>query len=1038
MARFALLLAAWLFLGLGPASGSPAGAEEFVPPGVSADASAYAHSLTARFPAGGTPQARRQAELQAAAATRKADWTAAAAAWETRIGLGDASAEQWQALAEAELRRMPRDPTRALRAAWNAFATVPTGLPEVPPLRLMADALKALDRPAQAIDALEAALHRKPDDAGLRQALDDTRRAAGMLVRQARAEPEADPPRACLSFTVAPTRRDDFHPADCVRLDPPVPGAAVTREGDDLCISGLPSGATTQILLKAGLPGEGGLALRQDATLPVAMGNRHPRIDFDTRLFVLPRGQTPAIGLSTVNLSDVALTLTRLTERNVVGFLRDNRLGQPVDASDARDFAERSGRVVWQGAAPIPRWEANRTAHTALPLPEALAAAGPGLYALIARAGDGTPDAPQAVQMILRTDLAPTVWRGADGLTVQVRGFADVLPRAGVALRLLARNNDVLAETVTGADGVGRFAAPLLHGEGPVVPRAVEAMAGDDYTVLDLDAPAFDLSDRGVSGVPHPGPLDAFVWLDRGIYRPSETVQVMALLRDDTGRPAEVPAHVIIKRPNGQTFLDATPARGTDAALHLPVALSTGAPAGTWTVEVVADPAAPPIGKTTFRVDAFVPDRMAVDLGPIAGPLVLGQATQLPVTARFLFGAPGAGLSGQAQLRLLIDPAPFPALAGYNIGLADEAFAPDEQSLDLPGTDAQGHTALTVTLPRAPDTTHALKASISVGVNDPSGHASLATAEIPVRGTAPLIGIKPAFAGNAIDAGAEAGFDIAAVVPDGTRITLPATLRLVRERPDWRLVVHGSLARYETVWRDEPLETQALVIPADRPVHIVRKLDFGRYRIEVAQPGGLAATSVRFRSGWVAADNPDVPDLVDVSAGKASYARGETARIHIAAPFGGQATLLVLSDRVQALRTITVAERGTDVDVPVGADWGPGAYVAVHVFRPAADAKTRPQRAIGLVWVGVDPGARRLPVAFAVAEKYTPRARATVRLRTAPGAWVSVAAVDEGILRLTKFESPDPGVHYFARQRSNSKFAFGAVFSRCGSVGGVS
>ena len=62
-----------------------------------------------------------------------------------------------------------------------------------------------------------------------------------MLVRRVRTEPEAEPPRACIDFTVAPARRDDFHAEDWVRLDPPVPGAAVTREGDQICVSGLPS-----------------------------------------------------------------------------------------------------------------------------------------------------------------------------------------------------------------------------------------------------------------------------------------------------------------------------------------------------------------------------------------------------------------------------------------------------------------------------------------------------------------------------------------------------------------------------------------------------------------------------------------------------------------------------------------------------------------------------------------------------------------------------------------------------------------------------
>ena len=59
-------------------------------------------------------------------------------------------------------------------------------------------------------------------------------------------------------------RSANFNPADWVRLSPPVPGAAVTREGDQICVSSLPSGATTRITLRAGLPGEQGLALMKE------------------------------------------------------------------------------------------------------------------------------------------------------------------------------------------------------------------------------------------------------------------------------------------------------------------------------------------------------------------------------------------------------------------------------------------------------------------------------------------------------------------------------------------------------------------------------------------------------------------------------------------------------------------------------------------------------------------------------------------------------------------------------------------------------
>jgi len=1011
------LLAAVVILVAGAAR-----AAEFELPGLAADADAYAASLTAKFPAGSTPAARIKSVQAAADATRKRDFAAAAAAWEMRIGQGDAEPALWLSLAQAQMRRTPPEAARALQAAWENFAGVDDPVGQIPALLIMVDALKLLDRPAQAMQALQAVTERAPDEPRFRQMLVDLRRATGLLVKRVRTEPEAEPARACIAFTVAPTGRSDFHPGDWVRLEPPLPDAAVTRENDELCVSGLPSGATTRLILKAGLPGQDDLALTKDVTLSVAMPDRAPSIALDTRFFVLPRGQTPSISLTTVNLSAVSLRLARLSERNIVAFVRRTRLGAPVDGWEANNIAEETGRVVWEGRAAIPKWTANRPARTNLPIPEALATSGPGLYALSISPGDGTPGdnlGTTATQMILRTDLAPTVWRGSDGLTVQVRGYADVRPHEGVRLELIADNNDILAETRTDAEGLARFAAPLLHGEGPLAPRAVFAFgAEDDFTTIDLNAAAFDLSDRGVAGQPAPGPLDAYVWLDRGIYRPGETVQVMALLRDAAGAPAEVPAKLIVKRPNGDVFFETTPAREAEAALHVPVMLSNGAAAGTWTVEVRIDPAAPPIGQTSFRVDAFVPDRMAVDLGPAAGPIVPGKPYSLPLAARFLYGAPGAGLSGKGSLRLAVDPAPFPALAGYRIGLAGENFTPDAQDLAVPDTDAQGRSAIAVTLAHAPDTTHAVKAEIDAEIDDPAGHASRASIEIPVRPAGALIGIKPLFAADAIDAGTEAAFEIGAVNADGARIALKARLRLVREIPDWRLVFKGRLASYETVWRDEPLETSEIAIPADAPLHYAKRLDFGRYRVEVTQAeGGLAATSVRFRSGFVTSDNPDVPDQVDISVDRALHAPGETARIHVAPPFAGEATVLVLTDRVHSVRNLAVAAGGADIDVPVSADWGPGAYVTVHLFRPGADGNaTRPARAIGLTWVGIDPATRKIDLAIDVPDKLPPRALAKIPVRATPGAWVSLAAVDEGILRLTRFESPDPAPHFLGRR----------------------
>jgi hypothetical protein len=995
-------------------------AQAFELPGLDGDADRYENSLTRRFPAGGTPQARAAAETRARAAETRNDWTAAATAWEERVALGQATPDHWLALGQAMLRRTPPDGTRALHAGWRAYMGVPGGPPEIPSLLLMAEALARLDRPAQQLQALDAVVERAPEDSRYREQLATTRRAAGLLVRRLRVEPDAEPARACFDFTTPPARRTDWQPGDWARTEPALPDVAVVREGDTLCVAGLPWGASTRVVLRAGLPGEDGLRLNRDTAINVAMPNRAPRILFDSRGFVLPRGQAPQVTVSTVNVTALSLRLVRVTERNLLGLTRDWRPGSQMEEYVAESIAEELGRIVWEGRADLPGTVPNRIGRNTLPLPDVLRTAGPGMYVLVARAGDGARGRMVGSLAILTTDLGITAWRGAEGLAAQIRGFADAQPKPGARVALLARNNDILAEAATDATGLVRFNAAILQGEGGQAPAAIHAFAGEDFASLDLGGAAFDLTDRGAEGRPHPGPLDAFIWLDRGIYRPGETVHVSALLRDAGGAPADLPARLRIRRPNGQVFFESVPARAPGAALIAPVPLSASAPFGAWTVEVLADPDAPPIGTAGFKVEAFLPERLAVTATPPGFPLVPGTPLDLPITARFLYGAPGAGLIGSAELRLAADPEPFPAWRGWSFGLADEDFAPDLLTFDVPETDAEGRSAATLLLAAAPDTTRPVRAEVTIRLDEPGGRVSGTQASLPVRHGGTLLAIRPGFAGGAIDAGAEAAFEVAAVDPGGNAIAANLRLRLVRERPDWRIVMRGSVARYETVWRDEAVDSTDLTVTPTTPARFARSLPFGRYRVEVTQPGSLAIASYRFRAGWAQAESAEVPDRVDLAADRRAYAAGDVARIRVTPPFAGRASVAVLTGGVVSIREIEVPEAGTEIAVPVDAAWGPGAHVAVTVFRPGEAQAGRPSRALGLAWIGLDPAARRLEVAIETPDLARPNTTVQVPIRLAQAggtAMVTLAAVDEGILRLTNFASPDPVAHFLARRR---------------------
>src|SRR5690606_22331764 len=162
-------------------------------------------------------------------------------------------------------------------------------------------------------------------------------------------------------------------------------------------------------------------------------------------------------------------------------------------------------------------------------------------------------------------------------------------PVGDVAVRLVARNNEVLASARTDARGYVRFDPGLMRGTGGLAPALLVAEGNKDYAFLDLATAAFDLTDRGVKGREQPGPLDGYVYADRGVYRPGEPVYLVALLRDRTGAASDTPATLILTRPDGVEHrlivLNDPQLGGRAATLALPPTAMTG----TWRARLLTD-----------------------------------------------------------------------------------------------------------------------------------------------------------------------------------------------------------------------------------------------------------------------------------------------------------------------------------------------------------------------------------------------------------------------------------------------------------------
>lgn len=855
--------------------------------------------------------------------------------------------------------------------------------------------------------------------------------AGELRFRRVVAETAGDTAEACLVFSSPLDATGAIRYADYVTL-PDTVRAAFRVDGPRLCLSGFGFGVEHTVDLRQGLPGAKGETLAEATQVVVGFGDRPASVSFGSG-FVLPRESSDGLPVTTVNVATLDVTVYRVGDRLLARMREDLVDERQVYPYAAEAIGEDEGRKVWSGSMPVsgPR---NDAVVSLFNLADAIGKAEPGAYLVVARNPDASshdggehsgwsPEyRPLAGQWVVHTDLGLTSFNGADGLTLSVRSLNTAQPIEGVRLTLIARNNDELATIPTDKNGIARFDPGLLRGAGGMAPVMVMAYGAGDFNFLDLRRPDFDLSDRGVEGRAPAGPVDAFLYTERGIYRPGETVQLVTMLRDPTAQAVEGGTVVVkVMRPDGKEYRRYSIADQGSGAGHVAIALPVSANRGTWEATAHVDPEDEAVGSVSFEVQDFVPQRLALSIGERPAILKPGDTLAIPVEARFLYGAPASALGGEADLIIEPDPAPFPAHKGFRWGMAEETFAGDRAPLDIAETDEKGATVVTGQWAGTVTSTLPLRADIAIAIREPGGRATAEHVRIPVRTRPVALGLRPHFE-DSVRNGAEAVFDVIAVNEAGEPIAQQAVeYRVLKDTSVWQWFRTGSRWSYDRVARETEVASGTLNIGADVPAVVRQVVDWGTYRLVVRDPVSGAATSVGFWGGWYGTPSADRPDRLKLAADKAGYQAGDTARLHIESDAAAEALLVIANEQVHETRTIHVPAGGTDVTIPVSPDWGPGAYALVTLYRPLSEKLGHaPVRAVGVAWLGLDPAARTLGVSIETPTKMTPRQTLSVPV-TVTGAsgraFVTLAAVDQGILQLTRFQTPSPQDHYLSKRR---------------------
>lgn len=775
-----------------------------------------------------------------------------------------------------------------------------------------------------------------------------------------------------------------------------------------------------------------GDSLGRDIEQKVYTGELAPAVGFASQGSVLPARDNRGLPVVSVNVTEVDVEFLRVREKSLPQFFSEyqrggRRSGWELDSeygskSPLSKLAEPvyTNRFVLGG-------KRNERAVTYLPLQEIDELRAPGLYfAVMKRAGQFGEQ--YETTFFTVSDIGLHVRAYKDKLFVHTASLQDGSGTSGVSLQIIDGSGDAVLKAQTDRNGNAMLGYKLQ------APHVLIARRGSDISMLPFNQPALDLSEFAVSGR-EPAWFDVFAWSGRDLYRPGETVRISALLRDNDGKPVPMkdkkaqPLFVRLKQPDGKPFIESRIEAGAQGYYSFEKLIPVDAPTGRWQVEFRTDPASSEaVQGMSLRIEEFLPERMKLDLDTAAAALKPGTPIQLEAVGAYLYGAPAAGNRFTAKLAVAVEQHPLESMPGYFFG--DPTLKLPKEANDVIDTtlDAQGKLSQAIPLPEEVKPVSPIAAIVSGSLFESGGRSVNRSLKRVMWPADALVGVRPMFDDKeGADSDTNAGFQVMRVGSDGKpRPAKGLKITLVREHRDYHWNYDNDEGwDFDFTSRFENVQTRTLDVGIT-----AGKIDFpvawGAYRLDVLDPSTGLTMRYPFQAGWGWGDEnrglDARPDKVKVALDKTSYDTGDTLKVTLTPPHPGKGLLMVESDRMLYVQEIEV-KRGSTFQIPVTKDWERhDVYVTALVFRGgSASTKVTPARAVGVAHVPINRTARRVAVGLSLPKQMRPEQALTTTVAVpalaGQDAYVTVSAVDVGILNITRFPVPDANKHFFAQRR---------------------
>lgn len=812
------------------------------------------------------------------------------------------------------------------------------------------------------------------------------------------------------------------------------------------------------VTLKTGLQSADGQRLPQQRTLQIWMPKVAPFLTFDQVGGHLSPNGTMKARVRSSGIKSFSLQVWQLYENNLAYY---------TARSWDNDALRELGKLVAERT--IPASKADGPVTTLVDLRDVLTSGSAGVY-LLQLSADYPPDAPEPGDeeeryrrysglhdnaVIVVSNLGVVGKRGPAQSSVWVTALETAEPVAGAEVLWLTRKNQVIATAVT--DALGMAYAENLSSDPELQPAIALVRHGRDFTYLDLRRDQLSLSPEQLMQDRRPflgRGYEAFANTDRGAYRPGEKVHVAGFVRGTDRQPPKsaFPFELVITRADGVKQEPIRVMPSPSGAFEATVALPVSAPTGLWrgvlrlpggagnvaprpsmeeggeeSAESQSEPGE--LGRIEFFVEEFMPTRLEVGLDVPERRFSTSEPLALRVKATELFGQPAG--ERPLSVSVLYKPEPFTcsSLPDYQFGDPAQTLDRTEATLDQLTLNAAGEAAVEVTghPTRAPA---AVRAEIQAVVRDPGGRTVTKRVERFLDPVPFYIGVRFSTSGMA-EVGKPFEARIAAVRPDCTLAEDARELSATIYRVVWDSILKRQGESYSFATTQRLIVQESWKVPLENAKGVLRWTppSEGEYVLVVAGSAGGAQTRVPFfatTGRW--GEQPwslEKPEQLEIVADKPVYSPGETARLVVKAPFAGKLLVSLEQDRVTSVILQQIATNTAEIMLPVESWMAPNLFVTATLIRPVRPAdKWLPHRAFGTLSVPVHLPESKLSVAVSAPAVVKPGASFEAELAVTETATsmpvesdMVVWAVDEGVLALTEFSTPDPWQFFWGPRR---------------------